>query len=80
MNKLHQALSNNLCVALPGFHAFTGRNNTASFNHKGKIQPLKLLERSEDARKAFPVLKVPLLSEREVQTTFKAIEKFTCAM
>ena len=42
-----------LCVALPGFHSFTGSNYTASFNHKGKIRPLLLLERNEDAKKAF---------------------------
>ena len=80
MNQLHQALGNSLCVLLPGFHAFTGSDHTASFNRKGKIRPLKLLERSEDAIKAFSVLKEPLLSEGEVQTTFKAIKKFTCAI
>ena len=31
-------------------------------------------------KKAFSVLKGTLLSEREVQTTFKATKKFTCAM
>ena len=31
-------------------------------------------------KKAFSVLKGPLLSEREVQTVFKAIEKFICVM
>ena len=49
VNKLHQALCNSLCVALPGFNAFTGSGYTASFNHKGKIRPLTLLERSDIA-------------------------------
>ena len=80
VNKLYQALGSSLYVALPGFHAFTGSDYTASFNRKGKIRPLKLLKRREDAKKAFSVLKGPLLSEGEVQTTFKAIEKSTCAM
>ena len=31
-------------------------------------------------KKLFSVLKRPLLSEGEVKTTFKAIEKFTCAV
>ena len=31
-------------------------------------------------KKRFFVLKEQLLSEREVQTTFKTIEKFTCAI
>ena len=52
-NKLHQELGNSFCVALPGFHAFTGRDYTASFNRKGKIRPLKLLERSENTQKVF---------------------------
>ena len=67
-------------MTLPGLHAFTGSGYTAPFNHEGKIRPLKLLERSEDCQKAFSFLKGPLLSEGEVQTTFKAIEKFTCAI
>ena len=52
-NKLHQELGNSFCVALPGFHAFTGSDYTASFNRKGKIRPLKLLERSENTQKGF---------------------------
>ena len=76
-NQLHQVLGNSLCDTLPGF---TESDYTASFTCKGKIRPLKLLERSEDAKNAFSVLKRSLLSEGEVQTTLKAIEKFTCAM
>ena len=52
-NKLHQQLGNSFCVALPGFHAFIGSDYTASFNLKGKIQPPKLLERSENTQKVF---------------------------
>ena len=52
-NKLHQELGNSFCVALPGFHAFTGSDYTALFNRKGKIRPLKLLERSENTQKVF---------------------------
>ena len=71
---------NSICVALPGFYAFIRSDYTALFNRKGKIRPLKLLEKSEDAKKAFSVLKGPFISDGEIQTTFKAIEKFTCAM
>ena len=53
VKKLYQTLGNSLCVSLSGFHAFTGSDYTASFSCKGKIPPLKLLERSEDAKKAF---------------------------
>ena len=77
VTKLHQALGNNsLCFAPPGLHAFTGSYYTASFNLKGKIRPLKLLERSEDAKKAFSVLKGPFLNEGK----FKQLLKFTYAM
>ena len=50
-NKLAQAPGNSLRVALPGFRAFIGSNCTASFNCKGKIRPLELLEQSEDLSK-----------------------------
>ena len=50
-NKLYQALGNSFCVALPGFHAFTGSDYIASCNRRGKIRPLKLLERSEITQK-----------------------------
>ena len=53
MNKFQQGLGNSLCVALPRFHAFTGSDYTASFNRKDKFRPLKLLEKNEDAEKAF---------------------------
>ena len=66
VNKLHQALCNSLCFTLPGFHTFTGCDYTASYNRKGKIRPQKLFERSDDVKKAFSVLKGPMLSEGEV--------------
>ena len=52
-NKLHQELGNSFCVAITGFHAFTESYYTVSFNRKGKIRPLKLLERSENTQKKF---------------------------
>ena len=66
-----------------GFHAFTGSDYTASFNCKGKKAKFDFwnyLREVKTQKKAFSVLKGTLLSEREVQTTFKATKKFTCAM
>ena len=81
VNKLHQALPNNLCVVLPGFHAFTRSTTLLHLMVKANIRPQKLLEGSEDAKKkVFSVLKEPLLNEGEFETIFKAINKFTCAM
>ena len=34
------------CAALPGFHAFTGSDYTASFSRKGEVRPLALLEQN----------------------------------
>ena len=79
VNKLHQALGNSLCVALPGLQTFTGSDYTVSFYCKWKIWSQKLLERGEDVKEVFSALKGPLLSEGEIQTTFKTIKKFTCA-
>ena len=55
VNKFYHALGNSLCVALPGLHVFTWSNYTASFNRKDKTRPLRLPERSEEARKVFSV-------------------------
>ena len=43
MTKLHQVLGKSFCVEIPGFHAFTGSDYTASFNRKDNIRPLKLV-------------------------------------
>jgi hypothetical protein len=45
INQLHAALGESLCQSLPAYHAFTGCDYTASFSRKGKIRPLKVLER-----------------------------------
>ena len=36
-----RVLDESLCAALPGFHAFSGSDYTASFNRKDKIWHLK---------------------------------------
>lgn len=45
-SRLAQNLGEELCRALPAFHAFTGCDFTASFYRKGKSQPLKILRDS----------------------------------
>ena len=57
--------------SLLGFLAFTRSDYTASLYLNDKIRPLKLLKRSENARKGFSVLKGPLLSEGKFQQLLK---------
>ena len=44
------------CAALPGFHAFTGSNYTSSFSRQGKVRPLALLEKNQNAIEMFSKL------------------------
>ena len=44
------------CAALPRFHAFTGSDYTASFSRKGKVRPLALLEKNQNAIEMFSKL------------------------
>ena len=53
MNQLYQKLGEKFCKALPAYHAVTGCDYTASFSRKGKIRPLKLLEKDEEIQEAF---------------------------
>lgn len=56
MNQIYLSLGESFCSALPGFHAFTGCDYTASFHQKGKIKPCDILRTHENAQKAFASL------------------------
>jgi len=56
INQMHAALGETLCNSLPAYHAFTGCDYTSSFNRKGSIRPLKLLQKNHDAQAAFSQL------------------------
>ena len=45
INQLHENLGEKLCRTLPAYHALTGCDYTASFNRKGKVKPLKVLQK-----------------------------------
>ena len=45
VSDLAQHVGPQLCAALPGFHAFTGSDYTASFCRKGKVRPLAIMEK-----------------------------------
>lgn len=58
-------------------HAFTGCDYNPCFYRKGKSKSLKLLEKSEEYRKAFTDLG-NLNSEKEWKRIFSSVEKFVC--
>ena len=43
LNQLYITLGKTFCQSLPGYHAFTGCDYTASFSRRGKIKALKIL-------------------------------------
>ena len=57
VRKLFNKLGKDLCRALPAFHAFTGSDYTAAFSRKGKICPLKTLEKDKTAQTVFGDMK-----------------------
>ena len=40
-------LGNDICIAMPGLHAFTGSDTTSAFSGKGKVKPLRLIEKNQ---------------------------------
>ena len=77
VSKLAQVLGPELCSALPGLHAFTGCDYTASFTRKGKVHPLALLEKEPRFRIAFANLgESPHISPSHLED----IEAFVCSM
>ena len=63
--------------ALPAFVVFTGSYYTAAFSRKGKIRPLKALEKDKTAQTVFGDMGFcDDIQEEEL----KVIENFTCAI
>lgn len=77
VNQLYQTLGVKVCKALPALHAFTGCDYTASFSRKGKIKPLKILEKDTRLQDIFAGLgSAESLSVEEIEE----IEKFVCQL
>jgi len=53
VNQIYDNLGKEFCKALPEFHTFTVCDYTASFNRKGKVRPLKILENNERVQQVF---------------------------
>ena len=77
VRKLFNKLGKDLCRALPAFHVFTGSDYTAAFSRKGKIRPLKTLEKDKAAQTVFGDMG---FSDDTQEEEFKVIEKFTCTL
>jgi len=56
LNQLHNELGNKLCRSLPGYHAFTGCDYTASFSKRGKTRPFNVLRKHERFQEVFYTL------------------------
>ena len=66
-----------LCASLPAFHAYSGCDYTSAFVRKGKVRPLKLLEKDIRIQEAFS----QLADKEEIdEETFKYVEKFICLL
>ena len=66
-----------MCAALPGFHAYTGSDYTSAFVRRGKIRPLALLEKNEEAQVAFAKIASSIDIAKKTKTT---LESFTASM
>ena len=60
-----------LCAALPGFHAFTGSDYTASFTRKGKVRPFDVMIKNEEFLHTFTRLGQSDIVSSEVSSTLE---------
>ena len=77
VNHIIQHYGGKFCQALPGLHAFTGCDYTQAFMGRGKVKPIKILEKPVEFQEAFIALDT---SEGITQTTLRSIENFLCKM
>jgi hypothetical protein len=74
VNQLHNKLGNKLAKALPAYHAFTGCDYTAAFSRKGKIAPLKILEKDEELQEIFGCMGGSTIDD----DVYNKLEAYTC--
>ena len=77
INQIHNHFGVGFYTARPAFHAFSGCDYTTSFNRKGKIRPMKLLEKNEIVQQVFSKLHDwDAITEEDIQI----VEGLVCAM
>lgn len=77
ISTLYQKLGKRLSKSLPGFHALTGSDYSASFSRRGKVTPFKKLQKDEAAQIALANLGE---SENISEEVVADIEKFVCQL
>ncbi|KAF3844358.1 hypothetical protein F7725_007521 [Dissostichus mawsoni] len=75
--ELSESLGPDYCSTLLGFYIFTGEDCTSAFKGKGKVNPLKKLEKTPKLHKAFRQLGADWMVTDELQ---EEMESFTCIM
>lgn len=77
VNQLFENLGEDLCKALPAFHAFTGCDANPAFFRKGKLRPYNILYKSEKFKKAFSELSIESDNNKD---QFEIIQNFVSTM
>ena len=75
--RLARKLGEKRCTALLGIYIYTGEDCNASFKGKGKVQALKILEKSPEYEDTFAKLGEEWMVSADV---VRSLEKFTCAL
>ena len=77
LSELAESLGEDYCTTLLGFYVFSGEDCTSAFKGKGKVGPLKKLEKNPRFHKAFSQLGDYWNVKPEV---LRQLEQFTCLM
>ena len=77
ISEMAESLGEDYCATLLGYYVFSGEDCTSSFKGKGKVGPLKKLEKNPRFHKAFGELGDSWELNPEV---LRRVEKFTCVM
>ena len=77
VSDLAESLGKSYCAALLGLYVFMGEDCTSSFKEKGKVTPLKKLEKNPKFQEAFQHLGDSWDLEEDI---IKKLEHFTCDM
>jgi hypothetical protein len=75
INDLVTTIDSGVLKALPGLHAFTGCDYTASFLNKGKIKPLELMMKNDEFKTFFAELGACEVLSDEI---IRNCERFVC--
>lgn len=77
ISELAESLGKEYCASLLGLYVFTGEDCTSAFKGKGKVGPLKKLEKNPRLQKAFSELGDDW---NVTPGILRELEKFTCIM